>query len=278
MTNNNEEYVSPHWAGFRSLWWIVAIVLLLLILAMWLLGYGCGGDNCQVPVETVEKIVEVEKIVKVPAAIVPATVAPVAVAKTIAASCEFNPDEAKANIKVIATCTGVETGGNVSIVGMNCGDELDGTVICKTDQSENIGNNPTVATLGASGKSIDSIGDFSQLMPSPEPVETPAARVYFDVSSDKLSAKANYQSLELVIAFLRDHNDSVAYVSGFHDPSGNYESNQELSKRRAQSVGKLLQEAGISSERIIMEKPVETTGTGAPEEARRVEVTIQANL
>ncbi len=262
MAYNNEEYVSPHWAGFRGLWWTVAIILFLLILLLWLLGYGCGGDNCQPPVETI-----VEK---------PVVLAPTPIVQTVSANCVFNPNNAQTNTKVIATCTGVEAGGSVNIMGMSCSDVMNGIVLCETDQSANIGNNPAVTTLGASGKSINSIGEFSLLTSSPELVATPVARLYFDISSDQLPSDAT-QTLDSVVAFLRDNSEATAYISGFHDPSGNYEFNQDLSKRRAQSVEKLLLETGIASERIILEKPVETTGTGASKEARRVEVSVKVN-
>ncbi len=242
---------------------------------MWLLGYGCGGDNCQVPVKTVERIVERPAIA--PVAIAPEIVTPDPILQTIPASCVFNPHQAEANTNVVATCTGVEAGGSVSIAGMSCGDVSNGLVICETDQSGFFADNPTVITTGASGKSTESIGDFSLLASSLISADIPAARVYFDISSDKLPANTTDQILASVITFLRDNSESVAYVSGFHDPSGNYEFNKDLSKRRAQSVEKLLLEAGISSERIILDKPVETTGTGASKEARRVEVTVKVN-
>ncbi len=277
MAYNNEEYVSPHWAGFKSLWWTVAIILFLLILLMWLLGYGCGGDNCQAPVETtVERMVE--KPAEVAATIAPAIIATTPAIQTSAASCVFTPNPAETSTtNVVATCTGVETGGRVNIVGMTCGNELNGVVVCEAYQAGSIGNNPTVTTLGASGNIIDSMGDFSLLTSSLLAVDIPAARLYFDISSDTLSANTDNQSLDPIINFLRDNSASVAYVSGFHDPSGNYEFNQDLSKRRAQSVEKLLLDAGISADRIILEKPVETTGSGASKEARRVEVTVKIN-
>lgn len=47
-------HISPEWAGFRSLWVLVAIILFVLLLLMWLLGYGPGGRNCQVAPAAVE--------------------------------------------------------------------------------------------------------------------------------------------------------------------------------------------------------------------------------
>ncbi len=56
--SNNTETISPRWAGFRSLWIIVAIILFLLLLLLWLLGYGPNGKKCIVAPTIVEKTVE----------------------------------------------------------------------------------------------------------------------------------------------------------------------------------------------------------------------------
>jgi len=64
----DESYISPYWAGFRSLWWIVAIILFILLLLMWLLGYGPGGNSCHGPVRAVENIAVPHTAVPVAAA------------------------------------------------------------------------------------------------------------------------------------------------------------------------------------------------------------------
>jgi outer membrane protein OmpA-like peptidoglycan-associated protein len=62
----SNKQISPEWAGFRSLWVVVAIILFILLLLMWLLGYGPGGRNCQVAPVAVDTLkstaVEIPKV------------------------------------------------------------------------------------------------------------------------------------------------------------------------------------------------------------------------
>jgi len=78
--SNKREIISPRWAGFRSLWIFVAIVLFILLLILWflgygpklpLLGYGPNGNKCAVPETIVEKRINVETLVTAPDTIAP---------------------------------------------------------------------------------------------------------------------------------------------------------------------------------------------------------------
>ena len=64
-------------------------------------------------------------------------------------------------------------------------------------------------------------------------------------------------------------------VSGFHDPRGSLSTNQALSFNRATSVRDLLGTLGIAFDRVLLNKPQSTTGSGSLPEARRVEVSVQ---
>lgn len=100
------------------------------------------------------------------------------------------------------------------------------------------------------------------------------AAIHFAVGKATAPSDAASSLLE-VVAFLQGNAGSKAVVSGFHDPSGNAASNSELALARAQSVRDLLIAAGIPAERIELRKPVETTGSGSSDEARRVEVSVE---
>ena len=63
-------------------------------------------------------------------------------------------------------------------------------------------------------------------------------------------------------------------ISGFHDASGDPAFNAELAKQRAFAVRDALMAAGVAEASLELSKPEETTGTGHPAEARRVEVVI----
>ncbi|MEE9302177.1 MAG: immunoglobulin-like domain-containing protein [Thiotrichaceae bacterium] len=109
---------------------------------------------------------------------------------------------------------------------------------------------------------------------SPKSADIPAsARLYFGF--DKFTpANDRDNTLSGVLQYLQANPSSKALISGFHDPSGNITYNHTLAKQRAKAVSSLLQKNGISEDRIVLQKPTETTGTGLPAEARRVEVTV----
>jgi K(+)-stimulated pyrophosphate-energized sodium pump len=100
-----------------------------------------------------------------------------------------------------------------------------------------------------------------------------AARLYFDMGSVVLPADAS-ASLAGVLGALHADPARTAQVSGYHDPSGDLAANEELAKQRAMTVRQWLVTNGIAEERIELSKPTVTTGDGAAEEARRVEVSV----
>jgi K(+)-stimulated pyrophosphate-energized sodium pump len=61
-------------------------------------------------------------------------------------------------------------------------------------------------------------------------------------------------------------------VAGFHDASGDPAKNAELAKQRAMAVRDALKAAGVPEDKVMLEKPAETTANGPAAEARRVEV------
>ena len=65
-----------------------------------------------------------------------------------------------------------------------------------------------------------------------------------------------------------------ALVSGFHDTTGDPALNDELARKRAQMVRDVLVGLGCPPDKVQMERPAITTGTGNDAEARRVEVKL----
>jgi len=65
-----------------------------------------------------------------------------------------------------------------------------------------------------------------------------------------------------------------ALISGFHDTTGDPALNDELAKKRAQTVRDVLVGLGCPPDKVQMERPAITTGTGNNAEARRVEVKL----
>jgi outer membrane protein OmpA-like peptidoglycan-associated protein/uncharacterized protein YidB (DUF937 family) len=103
----------------------------------------------------------------------------------------------------------------------------------------------------------------------------PALKVYFD--SGKTAVAAGFaETAKALVEHLKANATSKAVVSGFNDPTGNAAQNAELSKNRAKGVAAALKAAGIAEDRVLLEKPADTTGSAlSNSEARRVEVTIR---
>jgi outer membrane protein OmpA-like peptidoglycan-associated protein/uncharacterized protein YidB (DUF937 family) len=104
----------------------------------------------------------------------------------------------------------------------------------------------------------------------------PSIKVYFDTGKTEVATEFAAKSNDLV-AFLKTNASAKAIVSGFNDPTGNAAANAELSKKRAQGVAAALKAAGVADDRVVLEKPADTTAGAAVSnaEARRVEVTIR---
>jgi outer membrane protein OmpA-like peptidoglycan-associated protein/uncharacterized protein YidB (DUF937 family) len=104
----------------------------------------------------------------------------------------------------------------------------------------------------------------------------PALKVYFDTGKVDVASEFADKS-KAMVDYLKANASAKAVVSGFNDPTGNAAANAELSKKRAQGVAAAIKAAGIAEDRVVLEKPADTT-TGAAmsnAEARRVEVTIR---
>jgi len=79
-----------------------------------------------------------------------------------------------------------------------------------------------------------------------------------------------------LVAYLKEHANAQAVISGFNDSTGDPERNAELSKERAEAVQAALVAAGVPQERTVLEKPVDATGTAGTDSAsRRVEVVVR---
>jgi outer membrane protein OmpA-like peptidoglycan-associated protein len=102
----------------------------------------------------------------------------------------------------------------------------------------------------------------------------PAAKLYFAL--DKIALPQNTVAALLpVVTYLKANDGAKASIAGFHDPTGKKARNEELALNRARAARGALERAGIARERIVMQKPQVTTGSGGAAEARRVEVAVQ---
>ena len=65
-----------------------------------------------------------------------------------------------------------------------------------------------------------------------------------------------------------------AQISGFHDPTGDAAINEDLARRRAETIREVLVGLGVPPAQVVLKKPEATTGTGNNAQARRVEVKL----
>lgn len=94
---------------------------------------------------------------------------------------------------------------------------------------------------------------------------------YFATGSADLAPGAA-EALAVVIKGVQDGRKAV--ISGFHDTTGDAAANDALAKLRAQTVQDVLVGLGMPANKVTLEKPAVTTGSGNGAEARRVEVKL----
>ncbi|MCL2309925.1 MAG: sodium-translocating pyrophosphatase [Proteobacteria bacterium] len=95
---------------------------------------------------------------------------------------------------------------------------------------------------------------------------------YFASGSAQVAPGAQEALVDVVKAV---QGGKRAVISGYHDASGDPARNQELAKQRALAVAEALKAAGVPEAGIDLSKPPQTLASGTPDEARRVEVTLE---
>jgi K(+)-stimulated pyrophosphate-energized sodium pump len=125
---------------------------------------------------------------------------------------------------------------------------------------------PSAAATAAAPAAANAAAPAAGVQGSPDTV-----KIYFDVNSFSAPADSN-KLVEGIVTYAKSTPNSKLGISGYHDKSGDPEKNLELAKNRAKIVKEMLLSAGVSEDRITMQKPVETAGGSDAREARRVEV------
>ena len=97
--------------------------------------------------------------------------------------------------------------------------------------------------------------------------------IYFESNSTSVPGDTS-SVLVKVVEWAKANPDAKLQISGFHDSTGNVDNNHELAKNRAKAVLEQLKSAGVSEERLLLQKPM-LTDAGNERDARRVEVTAQ---
>ncbi len=94
---------------------------------------------------------------------------------------------------------------------------------------------------------------------------------YFATGSADLAPGAA-EALAAVIKGVESGRKAV--VSGFHDTTGDAAVNEQLAKKRAETVRDVLVGLGVPAGKVDLQRPEVTAGSGNNAEARRVEVKL----
>jgi cytochrome c oxidase subunit 2 len=283
-----------HWYTFWSQ--IIAIALVILLAILWFAGLGPAATPCCQPTSGAVAALATPS---------PATSAAPASAPTASAPAE-------AFHFTVSAAQGLQVAGATAAVGWwNQRDKLDALlkqgdhIEISGDASQvtlrgNVDSAEAKAQLGTSlqallGRQVTLDNQLQVVAAAPSPASsTPAAapsnpesspataatatvppvvEVYFSVGKSALPPQTA-ADLNKVVAYLKAHPDSKAAISGYHDSSGSVALNAVLSKRRAQAVQAALVAAGVPEAQTELRKPQNTTGSGDPAQARRVDVSV----
>lgn len=147
-----------------------------------------------------------------------------------------------------------------------------------TVQSHIVPAAPVQAPVIAAASAIPAVPAAAQAVsqaPLLTPAKIPEARIYFRIDRKDVPPDVD-KTLNEVVKYMQKNASSKVQLTGFHDASGSKEHNIELAMSRSGAVKTSLVGMGVTPERIEILKPSETTGTGQPSEARRVEVRVTA--
>ncbi|MCH2091751.1 MAG: OmpA family protein [Pseudoxanthomonas sp.] len=111
-------------------------------------------------------------------------------------------------------------------------------------------------------------------MAAADVVDGRSARILFDSGSAVVPADTSAR-LSGVLGTLSADPGKRVRVSGFHDASGDAAANEALAKQRAEAIQQWLVVNGVAADRITLDKPAQTTGSGDADEARRVDVLVE---
>jgi outer membrane protein OmpA-like peptidoglycan-associated protein len=100
-----------------------------------------------------------------------------------------------------------------------------------------------------------------------------SVHVLFDTGKSALDTAAMRTLRVASAAFVGIGTQIV--ITGYADKTGNAAANVALAKKRAQNVRDELVALGVEAKRIVMQAPVDVTGAGADNEARRVDVLVR---
>jgi outer membrane protein OmpA-like peptidoglycan-associated protein len=272
----------------------IAVLLAVLLLLLWLFGAGPTSQPCCGAAPAIAPLA----VAPAPTASAPTASAPV----VTVASTPASPASVPA-FHFTANAQGLTAAGATAAIGwwgqrsklsdllaQNQHVEISGDaahvtltgMVASAEQKEQVGQSlqaligPQVALdnqLVVEAPVVASAPVASQ--PAAAPITMPpTVKVYFALGKF-VPPTETPAHLADVVSYLKAHPDSKAVIVGYHDPSGNAAWNAVLAKRRAEAVQAALEQAGIAAGQTELHKPQDTTGSGDPAQARRVDVSVQ---
>ena len=132
---------------------------------------------------------------------------------------------------------------------------------------------PTAATAPAASGATVTTETVTVVIPEGASIQVTGGVVnfYFATASADLAPGAA-EALATVIKGVEGGRKAV--VSGFHDTTGDPKINEDLAKLRAQTVRDVLIGLGVPTDKVDLQKPAVSTGSGNDAQARRVEVKL----
>jgi outer membrane protein OmpA-like peptidoglycan-associated protein len=213
----------------RSWFFWIFLILIVLLIGLWLLGYGPWGRHCKTAAANASN----NAGAMLPQA-APTLGTPVVNSPTQA----FAAEAAKAAIVPDSVAPAVVTG---------------------TSTSATTASAPTPSAPVAV---VDSKSSTA-----------PEVNIYFNINKTDTPSTV-HDSLQPIVAFVKNAAQAKIQLTGLHDPSGSTSKNLRLANERSKAVQTQLQAMGVADVRIEILTPSESTGTGKPSEARRVEVRV----
>ncbi|MET0988543.1 MAG: OmpA family protein [Steroidobacteraceae bacterium] len=137
----------------------------------------------------------------------------------------------------------------------------------------NRANNPGAPTTASTSTATPTTGSETRagtIEPNRIRVASLPANVYFDSGEASIDAN-DRKTIAEVAATVKQAGQSVE-VTGYTDRTGSPQQNLELAKDRADAVREALVREGVAESDVAMSPPEFVTGTGATDEARRVEI------
>lgn len=257
--------MSQH-SNYNRWTWLVAILLTIVLIVLWHLGFGGNQSCCNRAVS-----------------ITPETIVAEASSAPTQQAFHFNANAQK-----------IETSGDASLapwldraetIKMFLASGKDFSLSGDASTAVLIGEVDTVVTKEQKGlelqqmlggmvtidnqltvKALVEAAAPPVILPPPDIV-----KIYFETAKASLT-EADMASLTMITDWLKANPNGKAKIAGYHDASGIIENNQMIAKSRAQALYDALVAAGVPTTQLELTQQENMLGDGTYKEARRAEV------